>query len=364
MVPDYQISQDPDVQQFFENVLNSSLQYFSELIDINHINYVTESQFYCSDYYSENSIDMGDADVLLIISNSSQGNYLVLGGTCYLDTQNNKAPNIMYLKVQKYIIEQVYDIYQENGVNGGLYYQYLRSINHEIFHNLAFRIDYFSNYPIYDYSSQVYDFLDTKPRGYPTLAMITENVKKEVQDFFGCPNYEGMQLENANNNQQNAYIEHLESTIFGNNLMSYLYILEPRGFSRVELAILDDSNWYNSINYDLADVYFWGKDKGCDFLENSCIDLQNKFEEFKTKQFGCSFDYKSKAIQASQYKNGQYTFYTDKCDFMYSYLPCNTGIYNQDSKAEIYESFQSNSRCFESTLRNKGEQIQTISQML
>lgn len=36
--------------------------------------------------------------------------------------------------------------------------------------------------------------------------------------------------------------------------------------SRFTLALLDSSGWYESVNYTYSETSFWGKGKGCNFL--------------------------------------------------------------------------------------------------
>ncbi|KRX00521.1 Insulin-like growth factor binding protein, N-terminal [Pseudocohnilembus persalinus] len=224
-----------------------------------------------------------------------------------------------------------------------------------------FNIKYYKGYNSQD---DILELLSTEPRGYKAMIMKTPNVKREVQDFFGCPDFPGLPLENYG---QFSYImyNYLEVMLFPNNLITGIKAFMPRGLSRVELAILDDTNWYNSINYDLAEVYYWGKDKGCDFLNDPCYQLSNKFQEFQVNKYsvyGCSFDHKSKAKQSLEKYITTMNFMFDFCNYLEPYQACDNGIHNQDSNAELFESFQSNSRCFESSVRSKNQLIDPISQ--
>lgn len=44
---------------------------------------------------------------------------------------------------------------------------------------------------------------------------------------------------------------------------------QNRVFSRLTLAIMEDSGWYRA-NYSLAQRLAWGRGLGCDFVMKSC----------------------------------------------------------------------------------------------
>ena len=57
--------------------------------------------------------------------------------------------------------------------------------------------------------------------------------------------------------------------------------------SRLTLALLESTGWYSSINYDYAQPFLWGKNKGCAFL-----DIDNcEFDEFCSgSDFDCDWE--------------------------------------------------------------------------
>lgn len=54
--------------------------------------------------------------------------------------------------------------------------------------------------------------------------------------------------------------------------------------SRVTLALLEDSGWYTA-NYELAEN-FLGNNKGCDFVQKSCLESYN-LDLVKEDNFFC-----------------------------------------------------------------------------
>jgi len=41
-------------------------------------------------------------------------------------------------------------------------------------------------------------------------------------------------------------------------------------YSHFTLSLLKDTGWYSSVNFNIADELFFGKGKGCRFLEYAC----------------------------------------------------------------------------------------------
>lgn len=50
-------------------------------------------------------------------------------------------------------------------------------------------------------------------------------------------------------------------------------------YSHFTLSLLRDTGWYASVDFNIADEMFYGKGKGCDFLEKACYST-TKFPEF------------------------------------------------------------------------------------
>ena len=61
--------------------------------------------------------------------------------------------------------------------------------------------------------------------------------------------------------------------------------------SKLTLALFEDSGWYKA-NSSMEENIEWGKNKGCDFVYDSCIFNKKKaFAEFcdEPEELGCSF---------------------------------------------------------------------------
>lgn len=59
---------------------------------------------------------------------------------------------------------------------------------------------------------------------------------------------------------------HWEKNAMANDYMLSASVHHDPIFSKFTLALFEDSGWYE-VSYDINDPSFWGKGKGCGFLE-------------------------------------------------------------------------------------------------
>lgn len=64
---------------------------------------------------------------------------------------------------------------------------------------------------------------------------------------------------------------HWERILLQDEIMTASSISGESVFSIFTMALLDDTNWYNSIDYSLAPPIQWGNGKGCDFTTKACL---------------------------------------------------------------------------------------------
>lgn len=113
-------------------------------------------------------------------------------------------------------------------------------------------------------------------------------LKEEARRHFNCPILEGMELENQGgtgtelNHWEKRLLEVRPPSCSSSSLSSSSSRAAPlqneamtgshtqnRVFSRLTLAIMEDSGWYRA-NYSLAQRLDWGRGLGCDFVMKSC----------------------------------------------------------------------------------------------
>eukprot|EP00066_Takifugu_rubripes_P028629 XP_011617895.1 PREDICTED: leishmanolysin-like peptidase [Takifugu rubripes] len=96
--------------------------------------------------------------------------------------------------------------------------------------------------------------------------LVTPRVVEEARRHFNCPILEGMELENQGGT--GTELNHWEKRLLENEAMTGSHT-QNRVFSRLTLAIMEDSGWYRA-NYSLAQRLDWGRRLGCDFVMKSC----------------------------------------------------------------------------------------------
>ncbi|VDM52059.1 unnamed protein product [Angiostrongylus costaricensis] len=101
---------------------------------------------------------------------------------------------------------------------------------------------------------------------HPVHMVVTPRVVDEARRHFACGSLEGAELENQGGD--GTALTHWEKRVFENEAMTGTHTQNPV-YSRVTLALLEDSGWYKS-NYEKAEELHWGRKLGCDFVKKSC----------------------------------------------------------------------------------------------
>jgi len=110
---------------------------------------------------------------------------------------------------------------------------------------------------------------------YINLPGLTDRLRAH----FNCSTLEGAYLENQG--ASFSIGSHFERRIFFNELMTGSTIRDTR-FSEFTLAFLEETGWYQ-VDYKYAEPMTYGKDKGCDFLNQLCVNqttLEPRSKEF------------------------------------------------------------------------------------
>uniref|UniRef100_A0A8C7I5N3 Leishmanolysin-like peptidase n=1 Tax=Oncorhynchus kisutch TaxID=8019 RepID=A0A8C7I5N3_ONCKI len=172
----------------------------------------------------------------------------------------------------------------------------LSTVKHEVIHALGFSAGLFAFYhdddgkpltprfasglPAFNESLGLYQWSDAVMRKVTRLwdirggvmvrhevhLLVTPRVVEEARRHFGCPILEGMELENQGG--MGTELNHWEKRLLENEAMTGSHT-HNRVFSRLTLAIMEDTGWYRA-NYSMAERLDWGKGLGCDFVMKSC----------------------------------------------------------------------------------------------
>jgi hypothetical protein len=124
------------------------------------------------------------------------------------------------------------------------------------------------------------------PNGKVMNMIKTPKILAIGKEHYGCESFEGLPLEynggpgTAGAHWAKKYMntDYMIGDSYGENLIS-----------KLSLAMFEDSGWYK-VDYSTSNLFLWGKNKGCDFLDNNvkCVSGSNNKIETKFKDEFCT----------------------------------------------------------------------------
>ena len=111
--------------------------------------------------------------------------------------------------------------------------------------------------------------------------VITPKVMEFAKKYYGCEKINGVELENQG--YGGSVLSHWESRILLGEYMTSEVYQDELYISEITLALLEDSGWYQ-VNYYTGGLMRFGKNKGCDFLNEFCVD-KNGTTKFYNEYF-------------------------------------------------------------------------------
>ncbi|XP_006636416.3 leishmanolysin-like peptidase [Lepisosteus oculatus] len=235
-------------------------------------------------------VGVQDTDFVLYVSGVTtercgQENIVAYAAYCQLEAEldrpiagyANLCPNMISTQAQDYV---------------GM----LSTVKHEIIHALGFSAGLFAFYHddegkpltqryegglppfneslgLYQWSektvrktTRLWDIRGNQMVRHDVLLLVTPRVVEEARKHFDCPILEGMELENQGG--LGTELNHWEKRLLENEAMTGSHT-QNRVFSRITLAIMEDTGWYRA-NYSMAERLDWGSGMGCDFVMKSC----------------------------------------------------------------------------------------------
>ena len=182
---------------------------------------------------------------------------------------------------------------------------------HELTHALGFLYSMFQYYPNGFYGTVIQKYI----RGALRQMIATPKVLEIAKTYYNCSSIEGVELEDQGG--QGSSGSHWEQRILLGDYMGAVIYQEEMVISEITLALLEDSGWYK-INYYTGGLMRFGKNQGCQFLENFCL-----YNNFKTDFVNEFFDLNN--IQTPSCSTGRqsrtYSFLNkyEKVDEVYYY---------------------------------------------
>ena len=157
--------------------------------------------------------------------------------------------------------------------------EYFQSIIlHEFTHILGFDLYYFVVF--------FNNLLIKKDKyGIERYYINSTRVVNTAKKYFNCNNLVGVELEN--DGDEGTAGSHWEGRILLGDYMNGAIYTEEQAISEITLALLEDMGYYKA-NYYTGGLMRYGKNKGCDFLDEKCV---NYFLEINPKFENEFFDY-------------------------------------------------------------------------
>ncbi|KAI6177221.1 hypothetical protein M3Y97_00883400 [Aphelenchoides bicaudatus] len=151
------------------------------------------------------------------------------------------------------------------------------TIKHEIAHALVFSDALYPDFPtnpikMFERDWPTKDGQVIKRRHY---AIMSPKVLAETRKHFNCSDLLGAELEDQGG--FGTALVHWEKRLFENEAMTGTHTQDPI-YSRITLALFEDSGWYDVLYDDAEDLKF-GKNLGCDFAKLTCGEWIKKQEE-------------------------------------------------------------------------------------
>mgnify|MGYP002623949311 FL=1 len=169
-----------------------------------------------------------------------------------------------------------FEFMQTNEQNKKFYIEYL--LLHQFTHILGF---YNESFPYFPGGKNNVVKMSNK-RGINRAYIITPTVVQKAKEYFKCDSIEGIELEDQEDGEDIPGSHWDARILLGDYMNSEQYSPEVV-ISDFTLALLKDSGWYE-VNYYTGGLFRFGKQKGCDFINNDCLD-SNGVTKFKNEFF-------------------------------------------------------------------------------
>lgn len=284
-----------------------------------------------------------DADLIIFISEdeSADQNTLAWAGPCAFHSETGRpragrvAMNPIHIKSdEKHLHDQ------------------FATILHEIYHIIGFRaadFAFFINKQTGEKLGADKVWIENGSGTHPHL-VISPKVMEIAKEHFGCPTLKGVPLE-ATGGSGTAK-SHWEKMVLMNEFMVAINVPNPV-VSKLTLALLEDSGWYE-VDYSMGEPLFFGKGKGCGFLDTqTCTLFGETCDSSDKSSTGCFYDYAYMTFCSKD-------TYMNECEFYnaasFDYHDCR--LASSKREASLYGGYLGpGGRCFISKINYGGSTL-------
>ena len=347
---------------FLKERFNNVAKYFSSLLSVQHLDGLDidkeKIKTYCNLNYVDgnivNIINNNDVVIFPYIDDDLNDQILAAAASCLVLTSYRPIGGIVALNSKLVTGKQ----------DSNVYFEML--LLHELSHVLAFHPEFFEGLKLM--SSETIN-------GVSYSFINSPKVLEKAKIHFNCGTLKGIQLEDQGGDGSAG--SHWESRyMLGDYMISTDYTEVV--ISDITLALFEDTGFYK-VNYYTGGLFRFGKNQGCSFLEEKCvnngnINFSNEFCIEPGKAF-CGSSHISRGICSigtyTERIDSKYRYFTN--DYIgggfssanycpVSYTSNNIGYnfanynypahcqYGQEKYSSIGEIIGENSLCFESSL--------------
>ena len=234
-------------------------------------------------------------DLLILVRFEDLGQYTLAQAGCRLHYRETGQPLVGLVEISK---TTDYSIKHSR--------EYLESILiHEFTHILGFNYNYFKNY---------FNNVFTRPdqyginRTYVNSSKVVEVARK----YYNCSDIDGVELEDFGG--IGTVNSHWEARILlGDYMNGYVYP-EEQVISEFTLALLEDSGYYKA-NYFTGGLMRYGKNKGCEFIRNKCVNASMEINPlFENEFFDSTVNNIDLSCTSGRQSRGYYAFWIRKIE--------------------------------------------------
>ena len=268
------------MNELFISLLNETKNEIEQLINVKPLNYpikvgldvITSNNFRYDDFYDTKIVNAGiDYDLAIFFSVNDEASFKYMTSINILrdNCTNRTIVGGIDIPISLILLE---------GNNNIAYIKYL--LFHHFTHIFGFSYDSFQYFP-----GGLENTLKTEidSRGINRTYIITPTVIKLAKQYFNCSQIIGLPLEDQKEDE-NPFSHWEARILLGEYMNSIQYEHNTEVYiSEFTLALLEDSGWYK-INYFTGGLMRFGKNRGCEFLNNDCCNNQG-ITKFKNEFF-------------------------------------------------------------------------------
>ena len=168
-----------------------------------------------------------------------------------------------------------------------------------------------------------FNFTQIDKYGIQRFYLKSPNVIKVAKKYFNCSDIDGVELENDGG--EGTVGSHWESRILLGEYMCGYIRTEEKVISEFTLAYLEDTGYYKA-NYYTGGLMRFGKNKGCSFIKDKCVNNNVINPEFENEFFDTIYYDKNDPSCTSARVGRAYNFFSiyDNIPTHYQYFQNNT----------------------------------------